>query len=184
MSPSRKSPNKAPATKAKPKTPPRPRTPKGGGKAEVEGRAAAPPSPARTTTGPLYRVDFPVRWRDLDAFNHVNNATFLTYLEEARLCWLQSLSGPWLTESSAPVLASAEIQFRRPVVWPETLRVELDVRRVGNSSLTLGHRVLSATREDVLYCEGSTVMVWVDATSGKAASLPDAVRAACTRAEG
>jgi acyl-CoA thioester hydrolase len=125
---------------------------------------------------PLFSIDFAVRWRDLDAFNHVNNSTFLTYLEEARLRWLESLEGPWLGETSAPVLASAELQFRRPVPWPETVRVELCAERVGRSSLTLGHRLLSTHHPEILYCEGRTVMVWVDAESGKAAALPEAVR--------
>ncbi|MBD8526554.1 acyl-CoA thioesterase [Pseudomarimonas arenosa] len=119
-----------------------------------------------------------VRWRDLDAFNHVNNATFLTYLEEARLLWLESLDGEWLTETSAPVLAAANLQFRRPVAWPETVRVELRSSRVGRSSITLEHRIVSANQPDVLYCDGSVVMVWVDATSGKGADLPPAVRRA------
>jgi acyl-CoA thioester hydrolase len=124
----------------------------------------------------LFSIDFAVRWRDLDAFNHVNNSIFLTYLEEARLRWLESLDGPWLSETSAPVLASAELQFRRPIPWPETLRVTLHAERLGRSSLTLGHRLLSARQPDTLYCEGRTVMVWVDAESGRAAPLPQAVR--------
>lgn len=127
---------------------------------------------------PVFRTEMDVRWRDLDAFNHVNNATFLTYLEEARLLWLESLPGPWLGEHSAPVLAAAQVNFRRPIPWPERLRVELLVQRVGSSSLTLGHRLVSARDDSVLYSDGHTVMVWVDGQSGKAASLPEAVRAA------
>ncbi|MGO4780308.1 acyl-CoA thioesterase, partial [Lysobacter sp. 2RAB21] len=36
----------------------------------------------------LIRIPLSVRWRDLDAFNHVNNSQFLSYLEEARLRWM------------------------------------------------------------------------------------------------
>jgi acyl-CoA thioester hydrolase len=39
----------------------------------------------------LHTASISVRWRDLDAFNHVNNSSFLTFLEEARLQWLQQL---------------------------------------------------------------------------------------------
>jgi YbgC/YbaW family acyl-CoA thioester hydrolase len=146
--------------------------------ASVPPSAAPPPEKqAAVHLAPiLCAIDFEVRWRDLDAFNHVNNSAFLTYLEEARLRWLESLDGPWLTETSAPVLASAELQFRRPIPWPETLRVELRAVRVGTSSLTLGHRILSARDPDAVYCEGQAVMVWVDAASGKGASLPHVVR--------
>src|SRR3546814_7596641 len=39
----------------------------------------------------LFRMPIALRWRDLDAFNHVNNSTFMTYLEEARIRWFESL---------------------------------------------------------------------------------------------
>lgn len=166
-------PGKRPAPKPRPAATPdaapaRPRRAKAG--------AGAADSASEAAGAALFSVDFPVRWRDLDAFNHVNNATFLTYLEEARLSWLASLDGPWLSETCAPVLAAAELQFRRPISWPETLRIELRALRVGQSSLSLGHRILSAADASVLYSEGSTVMVWVDARSGRSAALPDAVR--------
>jgi len=127
----------------------------------------------------LIRLPMAVRWRDLDAFNHVNNANFLTYLEESRLQWLQSLSGPWLTDDSAPLLAAANINFRRPIEYPGTIVVELYVERAGNTSLTLAHRIVSANDAAVLYADGTTVMVWIDRRNGRPAPLPDAIRAAC-----
>lgn len=127
----------------------------------------------------LARIAIPVRWRDLDAFNHVNNASYLTYLEEARLQWLGTLPGPWLDSASAPVLAAIQINYRRPIEWPEDLLVELSCLRLGNSSLRLGHRILAANATATVYSDGEVVMVWVDRHSGKSAALPDAVRAAC-----
>lgn len=38
----------------------------------------------------LFRMPIDLRWRDLDAFNHVNNANFMTYVEEARIRWFES----------------------------------------------------------------------------------------------
>ena len=141
-------------------------------------RAAGKKAPAATPERDYSRHPMDVRWRDLDAFNHVNNATFLTYLEEARLQWLESLDGEWLTHTSAPVLANATVNFRRPIAWPETVVVELRCARVGRSSITLTHRIVSAKDADALYSDGQVVMVWVDAEHGKAAELPTAVRQA------
>lgn len=149
--------------------------------AQAEPKATAPAAavvPTAPTWNPLFKLELPVRWRDLDAFNHVNNASFLTYLEEARLAWLESLPGPWLTDRIAPVLAALQINYRRPIPWPESVRVELAAERVGSSSLTLAHRIQAAADAKVLYADGHAVMVWVDATSGRAASLPEAVRQA------
>ncbi|PKM07957.1 MAG: acyl-CoA thioesterase [Gammaproteobacteria bacterium HGW-Gammaproteobacteria-4] len=132
----------------------------------------------------LARIAMPVRWRDLDAFNHVNNASYLTYLEEARLQWLGALPGPWLDSTSAPVLAAIQINYRRPIEWPQDLVVELRCLRLGNSSLRLGHRIVAAGATDTLYSDGEVVMVWIDRASGKSAALPESVRAACAVADG
>ena len=124
-----------------------------------------------------------VRWRDLDAFNHVNNASYLTYFEEARVRWMNSLPDPWLDGESAPVLAAVQINYRRPVEWPRSLRVELYVERLGRTSLTLGHRLVETAPDGTttLYCDGHSVMVWIDRRSGKPCALPASLRASCTR---
>lgn len=126
----------------------------------------------------VFSVDLEVRWRDLDAFNHVNNASYLGYIEEARVRWFKSLSSDWAGESAAPIMAAVQLNYRRPVNWPETVRVQLFAERIGTKSLTLGHRITSAGDDGVLYCDGHTVLVWVD-RSGQSVPLPEAVLAAC-----
>lgn len=128
----------------------------------------------------LIRVPMDVRWRDLDAFNHVNNSKYLTFLEEARLQWMMTLPGQGLDEHVAPVVAAAQLNYRRPIEWPAQVVVELFVERLGNSSVTVGHRILAdAPGAPVLYCDGHVVMVWIDRGTGTAAPLPAAVREAC-----
>ena len=127
----------------------------------------------------VYSVDLEVRWRDLDAFNHANNASYLGYIEEARVRWFKSLSSDWAGESAAPIMAAVQLNYRRPVNWPETVRVQLFAERIGTKSLTLGHRISSAGDDAVLYCDGHTVLVWVD-RSGQSVPLPEAVVAACS----
>ena len=119
------------------------------------------------------------RWRDMDAFNHVNNASYLGYVEEARVRWFKSLSSDWAGETAAPVMASVTMNYRRPAVWPETLRIDLVADRAGNKSLTLGHRISSAGDPSLIYCDGHTVLVWIN-REGQSVLLPEAVRAACT----
>lgn len=126
----------------------------------------------------VFSLDIEVRWRDMDAFNHVNNASFLGYIEEARVRWFKSLTSDWAGASAAPIMAAVTVNYRRPIGWPETVRVELIAERAGNKSLTLGHRISSATDAGVLYCDGHTVLVWVNA-EGQSVLLPENVRAAC-----
>ncbi len=127
---------------------------------------------ARST---LYVATIGVRWRDLDAFNHVNNSNYLTYLEEARLQWLRHVPG-WFDEHSMPVLAASQINYRRPIEWPAQLHVELICERLGNSSVTLGHRIVDANDSDALYSDGHVVMVWMNPATGKPVSLPQSIR--------
>ncbi|MHB8912596.1 MAG: acyl-CoA thioesterase [Lysobacter sp.] len=124
----------------------------------------------------------PVRWRDLDAFNHVNNSKYLSYLEEARLQWMLTVPGQGMDEHVAPVVAAAHLNYRRPIEWPNDVAIELFVERLGNTSISLGHRILAANDADVTYCDGNVVLVWIDRDSGRAAPLPEAVREACSPA--
>jgi acyl-CoA thioester hydrolase len=125
---------------------------------------------------PLIVAAIEVRWSDLDAFNHVNNATYLTYLEEARLQWLKRVPGPWFDEQSMPVLAASEVNYRQPIEWPARLSVELRCARLGNSSMTIAHRIVDADDANRLYSDGQVTLVWMNPASGKSVPLPDAIR--------
>jgi acyl-CoA thioester hydrolase len=123
----------------------------------------------------LFRMPIELRWRDLDAFNHVNNSNFMTYLEEARIRWFDSLDEAWVTDAIAPLLAAVQMNYRVPIPYPSSVVVELYADRIGNTSITIGHRIAS---EDgtVLHADGHVVMVWIDRASGRPTPLPEAVR--------
>lgn len=133
------------------------------------------------TSAPLLvRVPMTVRWDDLDAFNHVNNATFLVYAQEARLAWLAHIGGVWMDDTMMPVAAAAHMNYRRQIGWPAEIAVELSVTRLGTTSMTIAHRIVAADDAAVLYADGDVVMVWIDPASGRPVPLPDAIRQACS----
>ncbi|RDS78776.1 acyl-CoA thioesterase [Dyella monticola] len=136
---------------------------------------------ASAAQAPLYTATISVRWRDLDAFNHVNNSTYLTYLEEARVQWLQHLPGPWSSEHAMPVMAASELNYRLPIEWPGAIHVQLFCARMGNSSMTIAHRIVDAADNGKLYSNGHVVMVWMDPATGKSVPLPQAIRDAALR---
>ena len=148
------------------------------------GKVAAQPASTPATSSPepahpLFTATIMVRWRDLDAFNHVNNSVFLTYLEEARLQWLKDVPGPWFDAHAMPVLAASTLNYRRPIEWPASLHIELCCTRVGSSSLTLAHRIVDARDTQCLFCDGDVTLVWMDPASGRSVALPAAIRSAC-----
>ena len=124
----------------------------------------------------LFRMPLDLRWRDLDAFNHVNNANFMTYVEEARIRWFESAISGWATDVHAPLLAAVQMNYRLPIPYPAHVFVELFAQRIGNTSLTLGHRIVDESGR--LHADGHSVLVWIERTGGRPVPLPDAVRAA------
>ena len=149
--------------------------------------AESAPSSAKPATSPeqtsvsrvLATVPLHVRWRDLDAFNHVNNSSYLTFLEESRLQWLRNVPGDWFSEHAMPVMAAVELHYRKPIEWPAEIDVLLSCERLGNSSMTIGNRIVDRSDHTCVYADGNVVMVWVDPATGAPVPLPDAIRAAC-----
>src|SRR5690606_41414464 len=94
----------------------------------------------------LIRLPIELRWRDLDAFNHVNNSNFMTYPEEARIRWFESLGEEWVPEDTAPLLAAAQMNYRVPIPYPAQVVLEPCADRVGTISATIGHASRSEPR--------------------------------------
>lgn len=136
------------------------------------------------TTKPALRkvaeITLALRWGDQDAFNHVNNAMYLRYLEEARVRWLTGIVEEWdRGDGSKPIMAAVQANYRRPLTWPGDIVVQLFCEKLGNSSITIAHRIVDAGDTSVLYMDGNVVMVWIDPATGKSTPLPEAVRNAC-----
>ncbi|TAN05387.1 MAG: acyl-CoA thioesterase [Rhodanobacteraceae bacterium] len=157
------------------------RRPKAKAVAEPAPPSAVPASPAERhpPSRTLATIPLHVRWRDLDAFNHVNNSSYLTYLEESRLQWLRGVPGEWFNAHAMPVMAAVELHYRKPIEWPAEIDVLLSCERLGTTSMTIGNRIVARNDAAVVYAEGSVVMVWVDPATGAAVPLPDAIRKAC-----
>jgi acyl-CoA thioester hydrolase len=119
-----------------------------------------------------YRTAVQVRFRDIDAFGHVNNAVFATYCEVARTRFLRDRMGVDLS-SAGVVVAHLEVDFRAPVTDAETVTVALNVSDVGRSSFTLSYD-LRAEGDRVATAE--TVQVAVDPETGGTRPIPDAWR--------
>ena len=89
-----------------------------------------------------------IRWRDVDAYGHVNNAVYLNYLEEARDAWVQSVLGPVSGTTWDFVLARVEIDFRAELTQDDrAVIVRCTLDRIGRSSI--------GTREEVRKADGS-----------------------------
>ena len=117
-----------------------------------------------------------IRWRDLDAYGHVNNAVFLTYLEICRDAWAQKVLGP-VTDTWDFVLARVAIDYRRELTLDDDeVLVTCRPVRVGRSSITTREEI--RTREGALAAEAESVIVPRDPTTGRSRPLTAEERAA------
>jgi acyl-CoA thioester hydrolase len=124
-------------------------------------------------------VSFPVAWGEMDAFQHVNNAVYARWVETGRIAYFTRLGllERMRTEGVGPILARLAIDFRRPVTFPDTVRVDNTVTRIGNSSFTLAHRIWSE-EQDAEVAAGEDVIVVLDYRSGRKAKVDEPLRAA------
>jgi acyl-CoA thioester hydrolase len=125
----------------------------------------------------MHEIRIKIRWRDMDAYGHVNNAVYLNYLEEARDAWVQAVLGAASGSTWDFVLARVAIDFRRELrLEDEEVLVSCTLRRIGNSSVTLGEEI--RTRDGELSAESEAVLVARDRERGRSRPLTDAERAA------
>ncbi|MEM9596121.1 MAG: thioesterase family protein [Acidobacteriota bacterium] len=123
-----------------------------------------------------YPID--VRWGDMDAFGHVNNARYFTYCESARIAYFDAIRLDELKAAPdhGPAVVSATCNFRRQVHYPDALDVGARTSRIGGKSFTLEYEIFRRGTDDRV-ADGSSVVVWVDYGAGKSLPLPDALLA-------
>ena len=128
----------------------------------------------------LHEKEIEIRWRDLDAFNHVNHVVFLTYLEEVRDEWLgRVLENPVLVWGY--VIGRVEIDYRRELTLEDDAIVaRCSLGRLGTKSVTTSEAVL--TRDGETAAEAKAVLVARDEKTGQSRLITDAERAAFERA--
>jgi acyl-CoA thioester hydrolase len=142
------------------------------------------------TDTPRLHVPIHLRWGDLDAFNHVNNTSMLKLLEEARVrvFWVPDegdFAPPTAVISSSieagvlTLIARQEIEYLAPVPYRrEPLDIQMWFGKIGGSSIEVCYEVYSPRTDSAqkLYARATSVVVMVDAQSGRPMRLSDTMR--------
>src|ERR1700748_2033908 len=129
----------------------------------------------------LHEKEIEIRWRDLDAFNHVNHIVFLTYLDEVRDEWLgRVLSDPALVWGY--VIARVEIDYRRELTLEDDVVVaRCSLEGLGTRSVTTNEAIL--TRDGETAAEAKAVLVARDEKTGGSREITEEERAAFERSD-
>ena len=121
-------------------------------------------------TNQIHRTDIQVRFADTDALGHINNASFATYAEMARLQFLSTLG----ESVQRMILANLVIDFRRQVLATDDVHVDTWVERLGNSSMAIAHTIYASGERAA---DVKSVVVYFDYASSTAMPLTDEMRA-------
>lgn len=115
-----------------------------------------------------------IRFADLDAYGHVNNAIYFTYLEHARVKMFQEYFGAFLDSSLLFLVVRAECDYRLPITLNDSLQITLKVEQLRHSSFTFAYLLHDGGGRE--FATAKTVMVGYDPKAKKPAALPAEIR--------
>ncbi|RJG06353.1 acyl-CoA thioesterase [Noviherbaspirillum cavernae] len=124
-----------------------------------------------------------IRWGDMDAMGHVNNATYFRYLEQARIEWFTEVGCDPDPGGDGPVIINAHCTFIRQLKYPGEIEVLTYVGPPGRSSFETIQEIRRLDQPDIIAAQGGAKVVWVNFPSEKSMPMPDWLRSLLASAE-
>jgi acyl-CoA thioester hydrolase len=119
-----------------------------------------------------YRTLIPIRFSDMDAYGHVNNAVYLTYFEIARSNYWKDIV-QWNWGENGIILGRSEINYLKPITLNDEIACYVRTTRIGNSSFDVMHVLVKITPNGEEICTtGKTVCICYDYNANKSVSIP------------
>lgn len=128
-----------------------------------------------------HRTRVEVRFRDIDAFGHVNNAVVSTYVEHARVRYLREVLAVDPVGRMPLILAMIRLDYASPIFMGDPVEIGSRVDWIGRSSFAMSHQLEADGRE---LARAASVLVAYDYQNAKPMPVPDAWRSALTAHEG
>jgi len=125
-----------------------------------------------------FNTPIEIRFADLDAYGHVNNALFFTYLETARIKLFQQHFGAFLDNELTFLVIRAECDYRLPIKLNDPLQITVWADQVRHSSFTFGYRLHNGS--GTTFAEAKTVMVCYDPKIKKPVAIPPEIKVVFT----
>ena len=122
-------------------------------------------------------IEQQVQWGEMDAFQHVNNTVYFKYFENIRIKFMEEagMLEVMKQKNIGPILAKIEANFKLPVTYPDTLKIYLRVKSIGNSSFVVEHLVWS-NKLNKIACIGDGVVVMIDYNTQSTIKIDDELK--------
>lgn len=123
-----------------------------------------------------YKVQIPLRFSDIDALGHVNNAVYLTYFEIARSAyWTDVIAWDW--KQSGIIIRKSIVDYHKPIILGDEVYAYVRTSKIGNSSFELDYILVKNKQEEEEICtSGQTICVSIDYQSQKPTKIPQLQR--------
>ena len=124
-------------------------------------------------------TEIPVLWGDMDSFGHVNNIIYLKWCETSRVelfCGIWNLDALSMKkildeEGIGPILANFNMNYRTPVISPDTICVKTRIKKIGNTSFGIEHQLTSKNNGSKVVADADSVVVMVNYKTGEKVQL-------------
>lgn len=124
--------------------------------------------------GYKFKEEIKVRFADLDACGHVNNATFFTYLETARTNTFLKAFNNLMEKGILLIVVKAECNYLKPITLNDKVCVEFEITSKGKTSFVIEYEINNG--KSVTFATASTTMVCLDKNSGKPVKVPNELK--------
>ncbi len=124
----------------------------------------------------VYEMVMPIRWGDMDAMKHLNNASYFRFLETCRIDWMYSINATPKADGEGPIIVNAFCNFYKQLEYPGNVRIKMYVSDPGRTTFESWATMERDDQPGVIFAAGGATTIWVDFPTQKAAELPDWMR--------
>lgn len=121
----------------------------------------------------IFEINIHVRFKDLDALGHVNNAVVFTYFEEGRKHFFQQHREVSSTASFNFILAHIQCDYLQPITLRNLLQLQMWVGKIGNKSFTFEYRLADRSNKEIVFAKGESIQVCFDYDQNKSMAVSE-----------
>ena len=121
----------------------------------------------------MLNLEIAVRFRDLDAMNHVNNAVFFTYFEEGRKTFFYGFGDK---DPFSFILGSVSCRYLKPITLDSKICLEMWVSKIGGKSFDLSYRIVDQRDSTIIFATGQSTQVSYDYSRNASVEISGAQR--------
>ena len=123
-----------------------------------------------------FSTEIEVRFRDLDAIGHVNNAVFFTYFEEGRKHFSKNVFEVSDVSEFNFIMAHIQCDFIKPIQFNDRVILQMWVKDIGTKSFSFEYRLVDFSDEAMVYATGKSIQVCYDYQKNRSIEVPAKMR--------